>query len=145
MRDPTTEAAALAWHTQALNDKALHLAVEAEFETPHCGWFLARMARGGPPVPARIWLEQEVCQETGELLSDEVLKCEINGELRDPFEAWHWLFREPITESQYNYLMARKEYAETWAPTEPSANPYQKTDWSKVPSPTFNSAKEISP
>lgn len=137
MRTPTTEVAALAWHTQALNDKALHLPVEAEFETPHCGWFLARMTRGGPPVPARIWIEQEVCEVTEELLSDEVMRCEINGELRDPYEAWHWLFGEPIDEARYQFLMARKDYAETWAPQEPAANARHKTDWLKIPTPTF--------
>lgn len=137
MREPTTAAAALRWHTQALNDKALHLPVEAEFETPHCGWFMTRMVRGGPWVPARIWIEQELCPDTGELLSDEVMKCEIAGQLRDPYESWHYLFREPIEEAAYLYLMARAEYARAWAPEEPAANPFKATDWLKVPTPTF--------
>lgn len=141
MRNPTTAAAALRWHNQALSDKALHLDIEAEFETPHCGWFQTRVVRGGPWVPAMIWLEQEVCPDTGELLSDEVLKCEIAGQLRDPYESWHYLFREPIDEPTYKYLMARGEYARNYAPTEPAANPYKATDWLKVPTPTFTEGK----
>jgi hypothetical protein len=139
MREPTTAAAALRWHTQALNDKALHLDIDIgdDWEQPKCGWYLTRLARGGPFVPARIFIEQEICPETGELLSDEVIKCEINGRLVDPEEAWPWLCREPIEESAFNYLMARAEYAKTWAPEEPAANPYKATDWLKVPTPTF--------
>lgn len=141
MREPTTAAAALRWHTQALNDKALHLDIEAEFETPHCGWFQTRVVRGGPWVPARIWIEQELCPDTGELLSDEVMRCEIAGQLRDPYESWHYLFREPIDEPTYRYLLARGEYARTWAPDEPSANPYKAMDWLKIPTPTFEEGK----
>lgn len=145
MREPTTAVAALRWHNQALSDKALHLDIQAEFETPHCGWFMTRVVRGGPWVPAKIWIEQEVCEETGELLSDEIMRCEIAGREQDPCEVWHWLYREPIEESAYLYLMARAEYATAWAPDEPAANPFSKVDWSTVPSPTFNTAKEISP
>ena len=143
MREPTTAPEALRWHTQALNDKALHLDIDLgdDYETPKCGWFQTRMARGGPFVGARIWIEQEVCSETGELLSDEVIKCEINGQVRDPYDAWMWLCREPIDEATYRYLMARGEYARNYAPQEPSANPFAKTDWGKVPTPTFQEGK----
>lgn len=137
MREPTTAAAALRWHTQALNDRALHLELDIDYDDPQPGWYLARMVRGGPFLPARLFIEQEVCPDTGELLSDECLKCEINGQLRDPFEAWIWLANDPIEESAFNYLMARKSFAETFAPTEPAANPFQKVDWGKVPTPTF--------
>lgn len=141
MREPSTPQSALQWYWQAMDDKALHLEITAEFETPHCGWFLARATSGGPWLPARIWLEQEVCEETGELLSDEAYRCEINGQLRDPFEAWHWLYREPIDEARYNYLTVRGEYARNYAPDEPAANPFKKTDWGKVPTPTFTEGK----
>lgn len=141
MRKPSTPQQALAWYWQAMNDKALHLPIEAEFETPHCGWFQTRVVRGGPPVPARIWIEQELCPDTGELLSDEVMRCEIAGQLRDPYESWHYLFREPIDEAQYRYLMARGEYARNFAPDEPAANPFKALDWLHVPTPTFREEK----
>jgi hypothetical protein len=145
MRTPTTASTALRWHTQAMSDKALHLEIQAEFETPHVGWFMTRVVRGGPWVPARIFIEQEVCEETSELLSDEVMRCEIAGRLRDPYESWHYLFQEPIEEAAYLYLMARAEYAQAWAPQEPAAKPFQRVDWGTVPTPTFSTEKEISP
>lgn len=140
MREPTTAAAALRWHTQALNDKALHLDIEVDYDEPQCGWFLTRMRRGGPFVPARIFLEQEVGDD-GELLSDEILRCEINGNLHDPHEAWIWMCHEPIEQPAYDYLMARKGYAEMWAPQEPAANPFRKVDWLSVPTPQFTEGK----
>ncbi len=143
MRTPTTAAQALEWYWQAMNDKALHLEISAEFETPQCGWFQTRVASGGPFVPARIFIEQEVCPETGDLLSDEVMRCEVAGQLRDPYEQWHYLFREPIDEARYRYLVARGEYARTWSPYEPAANPFKKIDWTKIPTPQFE--KEARP
>ena len=137
-RQPTTSAQALRWHNQALSDMAMHLDIQVDYDDPQVGWFVTRMTRGGPMVPARIWLEQEVCPDTGELLSDEVLKCEINGQPRDAYEVWHWICGEPIEESAFNYLIARGEFAREWAPSEPAANPYSRVDWSKVPTPTFN-------
>ena len=143
MREPTTAAQALRWHNKALIDKALHLPIEVDFEAPHCGWFVTRACRGGPWVPARLWIEQEVCPDTGELLSDEVMRCEINGKLRDPYEAWIWLCSEPIDQARHAYLVARKDFAETWAPSEPAANAFVKVDWGKVPTPSFT--KEPTP
>ena len=144
MRRPTTNAEALRWHNQALNDLALHLPVTLDDTfTPQCGWFLTKMSRGGPLVPARIWLEQEVDPDSGELLSDEILKCEINGYARDPEEQFIYFFDSPIEKSAYDYLMARKDFAEEHAPHEPAANPFKRLDWSQVPTPTFT--KEIQP
>ena len=138
MRTPTTLEQALDWHTRALKDLEMRLPIMLDdtFD-PQCGWFLARQSRGGPLVPARIYLEQEVCPETGNLLSDEVLKCEINGREYDPEEQFPYLCGEPITEQAYNYLMARKDFTETYAPHEPAANPFKKVDWGNVPTPTF--------
>lgn len=138
MRTPTTAPQALRWHNQAMSDIAMHLSLEVDYDDPQCGWFLTRLSKGGPLLPARIWLEQEVCPQTGQLLSDEVLKCEINGQLHDPEKAWLWMASEPIEEQAYTYLIARKDFAETYAPHEPAANPFAKVDWSQVPTPTFS-------
>ena len=137
MRAPTTNAEALRWHNQALNDMALHLPVAVDNHDPQCGWFITKLVSGGPWVPARIWLEQEVCPETGELLGPEILKCEINGRERDPIEAWPWLASNPIDEGAFAYLVAKEEFARQWAPHEPAANPFKRVDWSNVPTPSF--------
>lgn len=142
MREPTTEAAALRWHTRAINDLSLHLPIEnVDGEDPHAGWFKTRLVKDGPYVPVHIYWEQEICPDTGELLSDEVLKCKVNGQDRDAYEVWTWVCQKPISQGDFNYLVARAEYARTWAPDEPPANPFQKTDWLKVPLATFQEGK----
>lgn len=137
MRQPSTNATALAWYWQALNDKVLHLQPEIDYSEPQCGWFETRFKSGGPFVPARIWMEQEVCPETGELLSDEVLKCEINGREFDPIDGWERISSNPITQARFNFMVANADYAKEYAPHEPVANPYTPTDWTKVPVPQF--------
>lgn len=136
MREPTPIAVAFAWHRQALEDMALGLEVTAT-EEPQCGWFRRRMAKGGVQVPARIWLFQEIDADTGELLSDELMQCEVNGEYRDPHDEWTWLFGQPISEAEFSYLTERNRWAERYAPDEPAANPRQPVDWLKVPTPRF--------
>lgn len=141
MRKPSTDASLLTWHQQALADKALRLPLEVDYESPQPGWYLGRMVRGGPFVPCRIYLEQDVDDETGELLGDEVLKCEMNGRERDVHEQWLWLYDEPITEAAYLRLKALAEWAKTWAPTEPINKPFQPINWGDVPVPTFSEEK----
>ena len=137
MREPSTNAIALAWYWRALNDKALHLQPEIDYSEPCCGWFETRLKSGGPFVAARIWLEQEVCEVTGELLSDEVLLCEINGQSFDPVDGWERVSSHPITQAKFNYMVANADYAAEYAPHEPVANPYKRTDWLNVPTPQF--------
>jgi hypothetical protein len=64
--------------------------------TPQAGYFLTRLVARGAYVPGSIWLEQQVCPETGELLADEVYRAEILGEEVDANEAWLWLSKRPI-------------------------------------------------
>lgn len=137
MRKPTTEDEARAWWRQALEDKELTLAIEYDWEDPKCGFFEGKMSRGGIMMPARIWIENDICPVTGELLDDEVFWCEHGGQLKDPYEQWMWLAQQPITEEYYLYLMARGEYSRDWAPHEPAANPFKKVDFLTVPTPTF--------
>ena len=82
MRRPTPVAVLHAWHSAALRGLS-----PANDGTPRCGWYKRRLVRGGVFVPARIWMVQDICPETGELLSDEVLRCEVNGIAADPEEA----------------------------------------------------------
>jgi hypothetical protein len=137
MREPSTNATALAWYYRALNDKSLHLDLEIDYSEPQAGWFETRLKSGGPFVPARIWLEQEVCEVTGELLSDEILKCQINGREFDPIDGWERIAANPIMQSKFNFMVANAEYAKDYAPHEPAANPYKRTDWATVPTPQF--------
>ena len=88
-------------------------------------------------MPARIWLVQEVCPDTGELLADEIMQAEVGGAQANPELEWSFVRGNPIDEAEFNYLMALQEWAAEHAPDEPMANPRQPISWLKVPTPTF--------
>lgn len=128
MRQPTPKAALLAWHTAAL--RGLQPVNDG---TPRCGWYKRRLVRGGVFVPARIWMVQDICPETGELLSDEVLRCEVNGLAADPEEAWAWVSGHPVTEQEFRYLAARIAFAVRHEPHDPFAMPSRPIDINRTP------------
>lgn len=132
MRIPTPREQLYAWHKDAMDGLE-----PANDGTPRCGWFKRKLVRGGVFVPARIWVVQEVCPETGELLSDELMQCEVNGAFADPEDAWSWICAYPISEQEFRFLEASSQWAREHAPQEPMANPYQRIDWTAVPTPTF--------
>lgn len=111
MRRPTPEAEAYAWHRAAINGERPPV-IEGE---PECGFFSMRMVKGGPRVPARIWLDQDIDPETGELTAPEILRCEINGESRDPYRVWTSL--RPITEEAYHALVEAHSHDSRFAAT----------------------------
>lgn len=83
--------------------------------------------RSGPWVPARIWLvDGERDPETGELLSDQELRCAINGKDRDPYEVWTWLCGHPISRQEYDSMTR----VATWAAgsTAPEGLPTERVD-----------------
>lgn len=136
---PTPHAELYRWHTRALEDVDLHFVPEAHPDEVQCGWFKRKLVKGGPFVPARIWMFQPV--EDGQLVGDETFQCEVNGSFADAEDQWQWLCRSPITEAEFDYLTAALAWAADNAPDEPMANPREAVDWGRVPTPTF-SAKE---
>lgn len=136
MRAPTPRAAAYAWHSNSLKGVYGDV-VEVHDEEPRCGFFKRRLVKGGPFVPAKIWLDAEIDATTGELLADEALLCEVNGAYADAESEWPWLCGNSITEAEFNYLTARNAYAAWYSPDEPAANPRQPVDWLKTPTPRF--------
>ncbi len=104
MRQPTTQADALAWWREAWPRVAAGERVPVYESEVHCGFYKTRLVARGPWVPARIWLEQDICPETGELLGEEILRCEIGGEQHDPFDKWTWLAGKPISRAEYDDL-----------------------------------------
>jgi hypothetical protein len=102
MRKPSRIADLYAWHRAALGGPTPPTWHDGE---PQCGWYRTRIVKGGPWVAARIWCEREICHETGELLSDERLLCEVDGQRRNPDAAW--LFLTPISKADYDALVWR--------------------------------------
>jgi len=129
MREPTSRAAAYVWHSRAMAG----LEPPVVNEVPECGWFKRRLVKQGPFVPARIWLDSEIDPETGELMGDERLYAEVNGQWADPVEAWGWLCGNPISEAEFNYMTALHAHAERWEPQHPAANSREKINDLKTP------------
>jgi hypothetical protein len=125
VRLPTPPHVALAWWAAALTGKALPL-IEGE---PQCGFYRRRLVKGGPWVAARIWLEQETDPDTGELLSQEVIRCEVDGQTADPLDQWAWLCANPIPEAEYQHLRALRGWAKHHAEDHPLSNPTRPVDW----------------
>ena len=77
------------------------------------------MVKSGPFVPASITIQREV-DENGELATDELLVCEVNGERRDPARAWLSICKNPISRAEYLELQdlqrRHPEMAATHAP-----------------------------
>jgi len=140
MSKPTAHDVAYRWYNQAMADRAVGIEVEVP-EEPQCGWYMRRLVKGGPHVPARIWYESETDAD-GELTGDEVMRCEVNNKYEDPEEQWLWLAGKPILPVEYDYLTAVRNYAVAHAPDEPLANPRRPIDWAKTELPIFNRRKE---
>ncbi len=108
MRQPTPVEARWSWWLAALagDEPPVH---EAD---PQCGFFKLRKFRygewtKGPWIPARCWLEPgEIDIATGELLSDEKYRMEIDGKEVNPWTSWTRIARHPVTEAEYRYLRA---------------------------------------
>lgn len=128
MRTPTPHDQLYAWHRKAL--RGLEPVNDG---TPHCGYFKRKLVKGGVFVPARIWMVQDIDPETGELLSDELLQCEVNGAYADPEEAWSWICSNPITEQEFRYLTARLDHAARYEPEDAFAVPTRPIDISSIP------------
>jgi hypothetical protein len=105
-REPSSHDKLYAWHTAALAHVAKAGTMKG-FEgrivadDPQCGWFRRRLVKNGPWVPARVFYDQPINPETGELEGDEVLICEVAGERRNPADEWTWLANHPISQEEY--------------------------------------------
>lgn len=128
MRHPTPREELYDWHGRALRGLAPVIT-----DIPRCGYYKRKLVKGGVFVPGRIWMFQEIDPETGELLSDEVLQCEVNGRQADPMDAWPWLCANPITEAEYRYLEARINYASVHQPADPFADARKPIDLNRTP------------
>jgi len=100
VREPTPDSVVFAWWWASLAGERPGV----HEDEPQCGLFKRRIQARGPFVPARIYLDREVDEETGELLSDEVLRCEVNGTPRDPHQEWLWLAKYPVSVEEHEEI-----------------------------------------
>lgn len=139
MREPTPLYEAYAWHHATLTAEFPEDRPPVHEGEPQCGWFKVRLVKGGPWVPARIWIEQEIDPETDELLTDEVICCEVAGKSVDPQEWFPRLAVNPITEAEHDARKAHRDDVGWNDRTEdPYYNPRKPLDFNKLPFPEFD-------
>lgn len=119
-RFPTPEPALYEWHSAAMRGEKVPI-WEGE---PRCGWFVRSFADRGVLYPGMIFVEREICEETGELLSDEKLRCvvaqpgdgwpSIAGHECDAYEEWLYLAKRPISKEEYTALMTQVLFSEKY-------------------------------
>jgi hypothetical protein len=126
MRTPSSSFALLLWHRAAITGQRPVITSE-----PQCGWFKRRMAKKCCWVPAVIFVHREICGETGELLSDERLLCDLDGSRADVDEQWLHLAKNPIEQSAHAYLTRLRAWQRVNAPDE--WDPYRPVDLTKTP------------
>jgi len=136
-RRPTPIAKLYRWHADALAYFARKGTIRGFpqpilHNDPECCWYMTKLIKDGPWVPARIWLDQPV-DETGELIADEKFMCEVDGKPRDPIEQWSMLAGRPISQEDYEYMMDTRSWQRTHAPEELTAS--VKRDLLKTPLP----------
>jgi len=103
MRTPTPINAQYTWWCAAIRDPST---VRHDAD-PQPGFYQRRAVRGGPWLPVRVWLEQSIDAETGDLADDEVIHAE---ELGRPIDARaNWTYLRAISEAEYRDLVARHE------------------------------------
>lgn len=118
MRRPSTPAERWAWWEAAVAGRN----PPVHEDEPHQGYFATRRFRygqwaRGPLVPARIWwVADQIDPETGELLSDEECRAEIDGQRANPWRAWTWLAKRPISEEEFQWLTALRPLLPTKIP-----------------------------
>lgn len=113
MRQPTPDAVIYAYWRRAtgqvVTDPAelRHLAQRHD-EDPEAGFYRVRLRKGAPWAPVRIWMDQPVDPETGELDGPETMHCEMDGRRLFAFDRW-WLSFHAITETAYAALLAERD------------------------------------
>lgn len=107
------------WYALALAKKA----PPPFMELPEAGYYKRRYVRGGPWVPARIWIVEYRDPETNELMSDQEYFCEVGGIPKDVFDEWPSLLGRPIPRDEFDFLTSRREWAIEHKPEHPQAAP----------------------
>jgi hypothetical protein len=129
MRKPTPNA--LAWYESQASANPLPPTHE-----PQPGYFKQRLVRGGPWVPVRIWYDFTL-DDNGELASDEVLKCEVDGKPADPETVWTYVAKRTISKAEFQFLGSLSAYAKARDPDEPLAQPRKPIDHLTTPIPVL--------
>lgn len=108
---------------------------------PQCGFYRARLVRGGPWVAARIWVESYKDPVTGLDSGMDRIFCTVDGKHRDPVEWFTRLAMYPMKMSEFDFETADSAHAKAYRPDDPKADPSKPIDLTKLSAPTNPRAK----
>lgn len=89
---------------------------------PQPGYYRTKLVRGGPWVPARIWIEREFGDD-GEQVHPDVFKCLIGSTETNALERWAWLSGHPISLADYKQMRGQANQLPTNQPVNLSTMP----------------------
>ncbi|MBN9497826.1 MAG: hypothetical protein J0H39_13805 [Alphaproteobacteria bacterium] len=99
-------------------------------DAPQPGFWMVRLVKGGPEVPARIYRHvtaREPGNETNAMERSPFLAAEIAGETVALDDVWLRTGR-PIDEAEYRFQIADHAHAREWRPRDAKAQPRRAID-----------------
>ena len=71
----------------------------------------------------------EVNGSTDHIETGDGYSCRVTHDLS---RYWPWCAKWPITEAEYNYMLAKAGWAKQFAPERPQANPHKAVDFNAI-------------
>lgn len=105
-----------------------------QIDDPQVGFYQIKLVKKGPFIPVRIWDHIAERDEAGDLMEDEGLRCQIDGEEANPYEQWVYFGNNPITEAEYNFMVADSAHAKKYRPDDAKATPRKAISLSEMKS-----------
>jgi len=103
-------------------------------DVPVAGHYAMRLVRGGPLVPVKIWFGLPIVD--GEEQDRSLRWCvEVDrkttskDELISIDRAWPWCAKNPISEADYNFMVAHADWAIEHQRDHPKAQPRKAVDY----------------
>lgn len=102
-------------------------------DRPEPGFWLIRLVKRGPYVPARIYWSEGIDPDTGESIDRPRLLCgEVAGEPCDPFDIW-LTRRKPIDEKDFRFRTDEIRWLRQNKPDTPQCHPRRPIDFTNLP------------
>lgn len=118
--------------TRAHRDYTRRVAVQAngfDPDTPVAGYYRTRLRSGAVFVGVRIWFGQPLDPVTYQPLDRSLRWCAaVNGKPVELDLVWPRCAGNPISASEYAYLMTLQDWAQDHAPDTPIADPMRRVD-----------------
>lgn len=99
---------------------------------PMPGWYRRRLAKGACWVPVLICWRCPFTED-GPLDRSPVLLAFVGGAEADPYDTWIHCAGQPITELNYETMIAQHAWDRTYSPASPGANPRTPVNIRQLP------------